>query len=157
MPLNERVPGSGFNSVAPERIAVVPDRQVTARHAISNHPPGSPDIACEFEWEIPPETLPLERGTHIHRRADMRVMDIEMLRGVMRIRTGGEQEFADVPLPPRASVNQFMSDNEYRLAFDRQDQRHQDDFPQDQMPHDEDLPKCEHECQGPKQRPEPDR
>ena len=138
--IDERVPGGGFKAVPPERIAEMPGRQLPVRHPSAFNLPGPKDVACQLAGEIRPEALSLGRGAHVFRRADIGMMDIEMFRGVVRVRNGGKQEFPDVPLPRRAPVNQFVPDDEYSLTFHAQHNRQQRTFPGSQVSDHEDLP-----------------
>ena len=111
----------------------------------------------DFLGEVFPETLPLRGGTHVIRRADQGMVNIDVFRGVLRIGDGGEQEFADPALPGRAPMNHFVADDEYGLRFHRQYDRQEHAFPDGELIRHQDLPHPENERRRPQERPRPDR
>ena len=155
-PIGQRVPQGGLDPVTPERIRVVPGRQLTASQPVALEMPGTDEVAPYLPGKVPPEALTLGSGAKVRRGADQRVMDVDVFRGVSRVGDGRQQEFAESALPDRAPVDQFVADDKDRLAHARQHARHQRDFPGGQVAGDQDLPEGEHECHRPECRPGPD-
>ena len=123
-PVDQRIPESGLEAVAPERIAVVPERQAAARQSLAGHPPGAQQVARKLAGEVAPDALALGRGAHVEWRADQGVVDVNVLGGVVRVRGRGEQELAEAALPRRAAMDQLVADDEDRLSLPRQHHRH---------------------------------
>ena len=154
-PENQPVPERKVGAIAPERIAQVPDRQSPARQPLAGHFPGIGEVADDFLGKVAPETLPLGRRSHVVRRSDLGVVDVDMFGRILRVGSRSEQEFAQPPLPGGAPVDHFVADDEDRLRFHRQHDRQQYVFPDREWVCDENLPHAENEGRGPEKRPGP--
>ena len=127
------------------------------REAFANDLPGIGQVACNFLRKISPKTFALRGGPHVMRRADPGMVDIDMLRRVLRVGGGGEQEFAEPAFPGGGPVDQLVTDHEYGLRLHGEDDRQDHAFPGRQRLGGEDLPHAEYEGWRPQQRPDPDR
>ena len=156
-PIDERVPERGGQPGPPERVSVVPDGQASAGKPLAVHAPGAEQVARKLAGEIPPNALALGCGPHVQRCADEGVMNIDVLGGVVRVGGGGEQEFAEAPLPRMSPMDQLVADDENRLGFPGEDHRHQRSFPEGQVAGNEDLPERKGKRRRPEKRPTPDR
>ena len=154
-PVEKPVPEGGFGGVAPERVRVVPHRQVTARQPVALDPPGFGEVARHLPRKVAPEALPPGCGPDVPGRAHEGVMDVDVLRGVVRVRDGGQQKLPEPAFPCAEPVDHLVSDDEDRLRRGGQHQRHQRDLPSGQMADDEYLPEREHERHRPQHRPRP--
>ena len=119
--------------------------------------PGTGEVAGNFPREVVPETLPLWRGPQIVGRAHLGVVDVDMLRGVLRIGGGGQQEFSNPPFPSGTSMNQLVADHEDGLRFHGQNDRQDHVLPNGEWIGDQNLPQAENERRRPQERPSPDR
>ena len=156
-PEHQSIPEHEAQAVAPERIAVVPHGQTATRQAFAGSLPGIGEVACNFLGEVPPETLALGGGSHIMRRADLGMVDIQMFRRVLRIGGGGKEEFTEPPFPGRTAMNQLVTDDEYRLCFHGQNDYQEHLFPDGERVRDKNLPHTEDEGRRPQERPGPHR
>ena len=104
-PIHQHVPRRGLEDVAPERIRIVPDRQVAARQPVAFKTPGFAEAAGEIPGQVPPEALPLGRGPGVGGHANKIVMHIHVLGRILRVRHIRQQEFGRPALPNRALMD----------------------------------------------------
>ncbi len=154
-PIHQRIPRGGFEDVPPERIRVVPDRQVKARQPVPFEAPSFDEVTLQLLGQVPPEALALGRGPGVPGRTGKGVMYRGMLRRIMRVGNGRQQEFADPALPHGAPVDQFVADDEGGLRHAGQRRRHDQGFPGGQTADHKDLPERKHERDRPEYRPQP--
>ena len=103
-PVHQRIPRGGQDQVAPERIREVPDWLMTASQAVALEAPGLDEAEHQVPGEVLPEAHALGRGSGVPRSADLRVMNIDMLGGVLGVGNGGQQEVRDPAFPRGAPV-----------------------------------------------------
>ena len=121
----------------------MPHGQAAPCQALAGGLPRIGEIAGHFPREVAPEADTLWRRPHIVGRADLGVVNVNMLRGVLGIGGGGQQELTQPPLPGGAPVNEFVTDDEDRLSFRGQQECQQHLLPYCKWIGDEDLPQAE--------------
>ena len=135
----------------------MPHGPAAARQPAPLDPPCSAEVACQLPREVMPDALAPRRGTDVPRGADESVMDVDMLRGVVRVRDRRQQELAESAFPYRVPVDHFVGDDEHRSGHRGQHHGHQGDLPGDHVADHEHLPQGEYERHRPEQRPQPHR
>ena len=156
-PVRERVPRGGLEHVAPERIGIVPHRQVAAGQPVALEAPGCKDIALDLPGQVLPEAHPLGRGPGVPGRAGQGVVNIDVFRRVVRVGCAGQDELAEPALRHGTLMDQLVADDEGGLGHAAQHQRHEQPFQSGQVPRHQDLPEREPQCRRPQHRPQPHR
>ena len=152
-PEQEPVPEDELHAVAPERVRMVPHRQLATRQAAAFEPPGPQQVVRHLLGQVSPEAQTLRRRPRVQGRAYPRMMNVDVLGRIVRVGDGSQQELAEATLPESAAVDQLVADDEDRLSHHRENHGHAPDFPQGQMIGNQSLPEREDERDRPEHRP----
>ena len=128
-PEGQRVPERDTERISPERIRVVPHRPPALRQPLAYMAPRFPDAARNRPRQVPPEALPLARRHRVRRRRHPRVVNVDMLRGVVPAADRAQQELAVAAPPCGAVVNQLVAGNEDDRGHVAEHHRHEQHLP----------------------------
>ena len=156
-PDDQPVPEGQVKAVTPERIGVVKRRQSPARQSPAFEFPGPEQVVGHLRQQVLPEAHALGRRSRVKGRADVGVMDVNVLGRIVRVGDRTQQELAQSALPNGTPVDQLVADDEDRLRGREKDAGRQEDLPGGHVAGDQHLPQRIDKQRGPQNRPDPER